>query len=252
MARGVLGDLGFTQVSPIDPQASTWTPSGAGTVRSLELAHADNPWSLDLHVSLDRTPFPGLTSTLGSPSSSEGEVWHEFTRPVRVLPQPLLLTYLALHASRHFYSITLVRLVEIALVARRDFADRPERWRALDQLIRRTATGRFVFPALGLAERLAPGSVDPLVLERAAAAAPRRLRRLVHRTTPASAQRLHPHPLGTGLVFAASSREVIAALLEAAWPRLDGKLMPLRQALGVQWRRIRRGMFRMMPGKLLV
>ena len=250
-ARGVLGDLGFAQVSPGELQGTVWTASGDGAVRSLELAHAENPWSVDLHVSLDRRLFLGLTTGLGTPSPSEGEVWNEFARPVRVLPQPLLLAYLALHASGHFYSITLARLVEIVLVARRDFAERPELWRAFDALVRRTGTSRFVFPALDLAERLAPGSIDPIVLERVAAAAPWLLRRMVRRTTPAWAQRLHTYPMGERLVWVDSPREVVEALADTAWPRLDGKRLSLRQALGVQRRRIRR-IVRMMSGKLLV
>ncbi|HEY6209442.1 MAG TPA: nucleotidyltransferase family protein [Gemmatimonadales bacterium] len=247
-ARGVLGDLGFAQVSPGELQGTVWTPSGDGAVRSLELAHAENPWSVDLHLSLDRRLFASLTTGLGTPSPSEGEVWNEFARPVRVLPQPLLLAYLALHASGHFYSITLIRLVEIVLVARRDFGQRSELWDAFDALVRRTGTGRFVFPALDLAERLAPGSIDPGVLERVAGAAPRLLRRMVRDTTPAWAQRLHPYPTGERLVWVGSPREVMAALADTAWPRLDGKLLSPHKALGVHWYRIRRGIARMMRG----
>jgi hypothetical protein len=98
-------------------------------------------------------------------------VWNEFCRPVRVLRQPLLLAYLAVHASSHFYSIMQIRLVELILVARKDFAGRPDLWRALDELVERTGTGRFVFPALDLAERLVPGTIDPLLLEHVTAAA---------------------------------------------------------------------------------
>jgi hypothetical protein len=218
-------------------------------LRSLELIHADNPWSVDLHVSLDRTPVPGVTAALGSPDPQEGDVWREFSRSVRVLPQPLLLAFLALHASSHFYSIPLVRLVEVVLVARRDFAGRGELWRALDELLHRTATGRFVFPALDLAERLAPGTVDPLVREHAAAAAPRRLRRLVRATTPASAQRLHPYPAGQRFVWAASPREVLASLPDLAWPHANGKLLPIRGLLGVYRRRLRRAFGWMLPAR---
>src|SRR5207247_5419036 len=85
-----------------EPQRSHWTPRNVGPVRSLELAHADNPWSIDLHVSLDRRQFAELTMAFGGVELSAGEVWREFARPVRVLPQPQLLAYLAFHASGHF------------------------------------------------------------------------------------------------------------------------------------------------------
>src|SRR5439155_499153 len=137
-------------------------------------------------MSLDRRQFAELTMAFGGVELSAGEVWREFARPVRVLPQPQLLPYLSFHAYSHFYSMTLVRLVELVLVGRRDFAGRPDRWEAFSDLVRRTRIGRFVFPALALAERLTPGSVDPLVLEELVAAAPPRLRRLVRHVTPAS------------------------------------------------------------------
>jgi hypothetical protein len=94
------------------------------------------------------------------------------------------------------------------------------------------------FPALHLAERLAPGTVDPRVLEQVAAAAPPRLRRIVHASTPASAQRLHPYPRGERYVWVASLRELAGALAEVAWPREGHRLVSPRTALAVQWRRI--------------
>src|SRR5207247_8762091 len=98
-----------------------------------------------------------------------------------------LAASLAAHTAAPFYAITLVRLVELVLVARRDFGG--DNWPAFADVVRRTATGRFVFPALYLAEQLAPGTMDPLALEEVAAAAPRRLRKLVRAPPPASAPR---------------------------------------------------------------
>lgn len=237
-ARGALEDLGFVEGSRGEAWRSHWTPPNAGTLQSLALAHADNPWSLDLHVSLDRRVFPGLTTGLGTPDLAAGEVWHEFSPPVRILRQPLLLAYLAVHASSHFYSITLIRLVELVLVIQRDFAGRPESWRALSELVRRARAGRLAFPALHLAERLAPGTVDPPLLEEVAAAAPPRLRRLVHASTPGSAQHLHPYPRGERYVWVASLRELVGGLADVAWPRDGDRLVSARTAFARQWRRV--------------
>jgi hypothetical protein len=142
--------------------------------------------------------------------------------------------------------MTLVRLVELVLVARRDFAGRADRWDAFMEVVRRTQTGRFVFPALAVAERLAPGTVDPPVLEEIAARAPAGLRRRVRHLTPGSAQRLHPYPFGERFIWAASLKEVVAALGEVAWPRVGNRLAPPRQVFSVQWRRIRKQFFRIM------
>ena len=164
---------------------------------------------------------------------------------MRVLSQPLLFAYLALHASSHFYAISQIRLIELVLVARRDFAGRPDRWQVFHDLVAQTGVGRFVFPALILAERLIPGTIDPLVLSRIGKAAPRRLRRLVRDTQPATAQRLHPFPgLRERFVWLATLKEALAALAWLAWPRhLDKRESP-GAALGAQWRRMQRALRR--------
>jgi len=249
-AGTVLRNLGFAEEGPGhgDRYRSTWSPPGVDGIRSLELAHADNPWSVDLHMSLDREMFPDRPMTFGTPSPTpgprDGEVWQEFSRPVWVLREPLLLAYLAAHTSSHFYAITLVRLVELVLVARRDF--RADNWPAFADLVRRTATGRFVFPALYLAEQLAPGTIDPLALEEVAAAAPRRLRKLVRATTPASAQRLHPYPFSERFVWATSLKEV---LLELAWPHVGDRRASPRRFLAHQWERIRKRLRRFLRSR---
>jgi len=250
-ARSVLVNLGFAEQGPGhgDRYRTTWTPPAVGGVRSLELAHPDNPWSVDLHVSLDREMFPGRPMTFGTlpptPGPRDGEVWQEFSRPVWVLREPLLLAYLAAHTSSHFYAITLVRLVELVLVARRDFGEAD--WRAFADLVRRTATGRFVFPALYLAEQLAPGTMDAPTLKDLEAVAPRWLRKQVRATTPASAQRLHPYPFRERFLWATTLTEL---LLELAWPheqnggRVENRRVSPRQILGVYWQRIRKRFLR--------
>jgi hypothetical protein len=213
--------------------------------------HADAPWAIDMHQSLDRLVFEGLETGLGTPTVSAGEVWQGFSRPVHVLAQPLLFTYLALHASSHFYSITLLRLIELVLVAQRDFAGHPDRWEAFADLVARTKSGRFVYPALDLAERLVPGTIDRRVLAAIAAASPRRLRRLVRGMTPATAPRLHPYPaLRERFVWLASPREVLAALLWLVWPRDGEKLVGPYQAIAAQWRRMGRALRRIVHARV--
>ena len=245
-ARDVLRELRFEEERDSrHPEQSFWSRPEARVVRALDFTHADSAWSLDLHQSLERTPFAGLTTTLGTPDLATAPVWGKFSRPVRVLSQPLLFAYLALHASSHFYAISQIRLIELVLVARRDFAGRPDRWQAFDDLVARRGVGRFVFPALILAERLIPGTIDPLVLSRIGKAAPRRLRRLVRDTQPATAQRLHPFPgLRERFVWLATLKEALAALAWLAWPRHLEKRVSPGAALGAQWRRMQRALRR--------
>ena len=248
-AADTLRHLGFTLVeTSVVPERSHWRPPSAGPVRSIEMTHADDPWAVDLHISLDRSLLPGVAIRFGAVVPSAGDVWHGFIRPVRVLPQPLLLEYLAAHASSHFYSMPLVRLVELVLVARADFGDRTELWRAFGDLVRRAGTDRFVFPSLDLAERLAPGTVDPGVRAGIAAATPARLRRRVRRLDPGSAQRLHPYPQGERFIWSATPLQVLAAALEIAWPEEQGQRVPVRRMLARQWGRVRRLLARIGTG----
>src|SRR3989454_7056861 len=99
-----------------------------------------------------------------------------------------------------------LRLIELVLVARRDFAGRPGRWDEFRELVARTGSGRFVFPALDLAARLLPGSVDERVLGAITAAAPPGVRRPGRRMGPPAAQRLHPFPVLMGRVRGRGSR----------------------------------------------
>jgi hypothetical protein len=250
-ACAVLRGLGLVESRhPSQPRDSAWAPPGARPTPTLGYVHADAPWAIDMHQSLDRLMFEGLQTGLGFPDESASEVWEEFGRPVRTLAQPLLFAYLALHASSHFYGMTLVRLVELVLVAQRDFVGRVERWEALGDLVARTGSGRFVYPALDLAERLVPGTIDGRVLARIAGAAPRRLRRLVRRMTPATAPQLHPYPaIRERFVWLASPREVLAAFLWLAWPREREKPVPPSRALVAQWRRVRRALRRIVQAR---
>jgi hypothetical protein len=251
-ACAVLGGLGLVEKKhPSQPRDSAWSPPLSQPVPTLQYAHVDGPWSFDLHQSLDRLPFEGLETGLGVPDASAGEVSKEFGPSIHVLSQPLLLAYLALHASSHFYGITLVRLIELVLVAQRDFAGHPERWRAFGDLIARTGSARFVFPALDLAERLVPGSIDARVLSDIAEATPWRLRRLVRRMTPATAPRLHPYPaIRERFVWLASPREMVAALLWLMWPREGEKLVAPHKAVAAQWRRVRRAVHRIVQARV--
>jgi len=113
--------------------------------------------------------------------------------------------------------------------------------------VRRTATGRFVFPALYLAEQLAPGTMDAPTLKDVEAVAPRWLRKRVRATTPASAQRLHPYPFRERFLWATTLTEL---LLELAWPHeqngghVPNRRVSPRQILGVYWQRIRKRVLR--------
>ncbi|MDQ3809777.1 MAG: nucleotidyltransferase family protein, partial [Chloroflexota bacterium] len=220
-----------------------WIPAGAGRkVRSLELCHADNPWSIDLHVSLDRTMFRGCTVGFGPVRSADAAARVVLERCVRVLAQPLLTAFLALHTSQELQSVPLLRLVELVLVIRRDRAEGRLEWEALRALLVRTGTARFVFPAFALLEKLAPGTLDPALHEELTAAATPRMRRVLQRTTPANVQRLDHMSVEEKFMWAAGPGDVVRRLSQFIRPLgTDGSLADLGRTYYRWLSRLRRG-----------
>src|SRR5574341_21229 len=211
-ACDALAGMGFRQGRAVaEPPRSEWIPPDAAEVpRSLEITHAKSPWAVDLHASLDRPMRIGRTAGLGSPLLMDAEVMEHGGRTIRVLPQPLLLAWLAFHASSHLETSPLVCYLELVLVMRRDFAGHPALWDEFLRLVDGASMGRFVYPALELAERLAPGTVPGEVRQALARSAPWLMRRVMARLRPEAAQQLYHVSLDLRLMWAASAREMVA------------------------------------------
>lgn len=171
------------------PYRSTWRPPGApATLRSLSVHHAENPFTVDLHTSLDLDFFGVRTVQWPADAGAWIAAPWGGSRAF-VLPQPLLVAFLATHASLTLQNLTLLRLTELVLLLQRD-AERAFGWRELRELLHRAGAERFVFPAFELVERFVPGTVEPELRERLARAATPALRSVVAQLTPATAQRL--------------------------------------------------------------
>jgi hypothetical protein len=171
---------------------SSWRDPALGAEpRSLTFVHAEDPWSIDLHGSLnlsagEGTPLAELD--LGRPMVG-GSPWQLDPR-AGVLDQPLLLLHLAAHAGAGWQNLTLLRQVELALVIREDLAAGRLSWDAFVDLGVRTGALGYAYPALRLCEELAPGAVPGPVLDACARQAPPAVRQALARLSPASAQRI--------------------------------------------------------------
>jgi hypothetical protein len=187
---------------------STWAaPSDRREPRSLTYVHADDPWSIDLHGSLNisvgsGTPLADLDRA--RPMASRGR-WPVDPR-AGALDQPLLLLHLATHAGAGWQNLTLLRLVELVLVIRQDRAAARLPWDAFLDAGARTGAISYAYPALSLAEKLAPGVVPGEVLDRCAGRTPGAVRRAVERLTPASAQRIDRSSVGEHFMWAEGVR----------------------------------------------
>jgi hypothetical protein len=170
----------------ISPRKSDWRVPGMEPLpRSLELLHSGAHYGIDLHESLTRNFFGVRRLTI------EGDTEQVDVRGTtfRVLSQPARLAFHALHASEGLDNLTLIRLVEIVLMIRHD-TGRSLDWNDLIECLRHAGALRFAWPAFALADRLAPGTVDPAALRTLHDAATPAMRHVVAGLSPSGAQRL--------------------------------------------------------------
>jgi hypothetical protein len=198
---------------------SDWRRSDVGDeAQSLMFVHAKDPWSIDLHVSLNVRPAAGLgliQLDKVQPMESAGECPY-FTR--RGLRQPLLLIHLAAHASTGRHNLSLLRLVELQLVIREDEASRNLYWDHFLDLCRQVRALGAVFPALKLTEDLVPSTIPEHVLRDCAAAAPARVRAIVSTLSPAIAQRVTGTSIREHFMWAHGAVPVIRQLAADSLP----------------------------------
>jgi hypothetical protein len=171
---------------------STWRPGqGPSGPRTLTYVHAEDPWTVDLHWSLNvalGSASPTAALDRADPLASRSR-W-SMAPSARVLDQPLLLLYLAAHAGAGWHNLTLLRQLELALVIRRDLAEGRLDWSAVLDLGARTNALGYAYPSLLLSGKLVPGTVPAAVVEACAVQAPATVRRALAQLSPADAQRI--------------------------------------------------------------
>ena len=200
---------------------SSWDSAAARPVpRTLTYVHADDPWSVDLHGSLNIAA--GAASPVADLDAAEP------MRGFGGLDQPLLLLHLAAHAGAGWQNLTLLRQVELVLVIREDTRVGRLSWEAFLDVGGRTRALGYAYPGLRLCEVLAPGTVPVAVLERCADRAPAAVRRAIARMTPASAQRIDRSSLAEHFMWSpgwgGSLRQLASDILPdvRSWPELLG------------------------------
>ncbi|MCY2988520.1 MAG: nucleotidyltransferase family protein [Planctomycetota bacterium] len=238
VAKHVLRQAAFVEHSR-SWKSTTWLlPEMSGTVRSLELDHAENPWSVDLHTSVDYQYFRGVWARFGELPWTNVGLDEVGGQELHCLTQPLLSAYLAQHASLHINHLRLIRIVELVAVLRRDLARGTLEWDALSRLLTRASLWRFVYPALESTERLSPGLLDPKFRRKLQAAATPYSRRVVERAAANGWGGWSSHWLDRveeKLAWSQGPRELAMNLLELVLP--SG--VPVSQVLAVHARRVR-------------
>jgi hypothetical protein len=190
-AKAALAALGYQQASLGDFETSWRLPSAARIPRSLRLVHANDPWSIDLHTSLNGQSgggAPAIDLDAARPFANASP-WPIEPRGL-VLRQPLLLHQLAIHAGSALQNLTLLRLVELRFVIARDSASGHLDWDEFLVMGRAIGSLGHVWPALKLCRDLVPGTVPDCVLRECEAHAPAGVRRVIGSLEPATAQRV--------------------------------------------------------------
>jgi hypothetical protein len=169
-----------------------WYPrADPARLRTLLFVHEHDPWSIDLHYSLDQFVAGGAPVARFDDSAP---FMHSGPLPglpmVRALDQPLLLLHIAAHAGGGLHNLTLLRLAELCFVIQRDETSGRLSWQELLETGAAIGALGYAYPALKLCEALVPRTIPLDVLDRCAAAAPPRVVRFVDSLTPATAQRV--------------------------------------------------------------
>ncbi len=242
-AEAVLQAEGLVEASR-GARESSWRPAqGPSAPRALTLVHADDPWSIDLHASLDifvSAGAPLARLDLAEPMASLSP-WPPDPR-ARALDQPLLLLHLAAHAGSGLHNLTLLRLIELDLVIRRDRADGVLSWDAFLALGERIGLLGFCYPALKLCEDLSPASVPAPVLEACARRAPPGVLRVLDRLTPATAQRIDRNSMREHFMWADGWADRLR--------QLAGDLAPAAGSWSKAWSIYERRAWRLLRGNV--
>lgn len=240
-AEAVIADQGLTRVGR-SARDTTWANSGGGhEPRSLWLVHADDPWSVDLHSSLNFAASAGapLVKLDGADPFASTEPW-AIEPSARTLSPPLLLLHLAVHASGALHSLTLLRMIELVLVIRKDLAAKRLSWDEFVAVGAQAGGLGAAYPALRMANMLAPGTVPEIVLARCARAMPARARKVVERLEPSIAHRVDRASVAEHFMWVTGA---------GGWLRqLRSDLLPgtasLRRIYGARFYRLLRGRIR--------
>lgn len=199
-------------ISSWPPERNWRLPEVPVQPRSLCFAHADDPWSVDLQRSLNRRYSAGAAVIRLDDVAARMEPW-PVAHDAQVLGQPVLLLQLAVHASCGLTSLTLLRMVELIFVIRRDTQEGLLRWDEFMAAAERADALGMIYPALRLCEQLAPGTIPDDVYAACVRQTPVAVQRIVDRLTPANAQRVVRCSLAERFMWTPSPTNVVRQIL---------------------------------------
>jgi hypothetical protein len=225
-AERILSRLGYQREPRMrEPYACDWIdPSVRALPRTLTFVHEDDPWSVDVLGSLNKRLPTGTVIRFDELLSCDGPADSEIQGQARVMAQPLLALYLAVHFSQTLLNATILRVLELVHVIRRSTADGTLNWSDFLRDAKIIGGLRFVYPALVFVEQLASGTIPADIMQAAANEASGNLRSVMANLALATAQPLDRHSVRERFMWASNWREILVQI--ASELSLDGRGMP--------------------------
>lgn len=228
-AERIFRNLGYVRVMRTrSPYACDWIPrTHPGSPRTLTFVHQDDPWSIDVLGTLDRRLATGEWIKFANclPCTEDTDLFPGIR--TCVLRQPLLALYLASHISQTLLNVTVLRILELTLVIRRDTVQGQFDWNEFLRATRLIGGARFVYPALAFTNQLAPETIPGDVMAHVADDAPGNLRRVVESLTIASAQPLRRHSVSERFMWAGTAQRGLRQIASELF--IDGQGRPRRE-----------------------
>jgi hypothetical protein len=131
----------------------------------------------------------------------------------------MLIAHLATHASEESHKSRLMRVAELVVVCREETARGRLAWPEVHARLSATDSAGFAYPALAYAERLAPGTVDPAVLEQCAIAAGPRVRAVVEADSAGDQGRLENVRVAEKFMWSRGPADTARRLGVMLWPK---------------------------------
>jgi hypothetical protein len=240
-AEDALQSVGFRPNSEaLRPYKRDWLGPGVeDRVYSVERSDPRSKWTLELHASLDRIYHPGVVARLDG-ERARTLPFDVAGRPLLVLAPALLVVYLASHSSQELDSMRLIRIYELVTVIRAERASGRLDWNEVIAMFERTDAARFTYPALTLAEDLAPQTVDARVLAMAHDASTAAARHTVPRLAPAGGS-VDDRAVLRQMMWTRGVVGVLQRFLRLFWPAAFDRPGDVPRGWAVRLRRLRRG-----------
>lgn len=138
--------------------------------------------------------------------------------PCHVIAQPLLTAYLALNTASNLQRVQMIRVFELVTVLRHDREKGTLDWETLARIIRDTGIARFAIAALELAERIAPGTLDPQFRVEFHRFLSKRMRRVIDASVRSGLHIRASRSIDDLLLWATGPAQVTKAVASLLWP----------------------------------